>query len=382
MKTAIKLSCTQGVLILFTLFIVQQGCKKYDEPDSGSTAVSNERHAFDYHVVNLVSDTSEYNPMHIDVNLVNAWGLAFGPTGGVWISAADKGLSVVYDRMGNTLRPPVAIPFNGDPNGGAPTGQVFNPTTAFVIPSTSQVSHFIFATENGAIEAWASGNSAMIVADRSLQEAVYKGIEMASNAGSWYLYATDFHNGHVDVFDQNFNYVSSSMFNDPTMSAGYAPFNIRKIGSQLFVTYAKQLGPENEDDEAGPGNGYVDIYNTDGSFVRRFASQGALNSPWGLEMLKQNSGFEIETDETDSEDVAQQIILVGNFGDGHINQYRIDGTPMGPLMDHGTPIAIDGLWSISYPPQGNPTYRDVRNWLYYTAGPDGEEHGVFGYISR
>jgi len=379
MKTTANLSCAFAATILFSFLVVNQGCKKYDEPNSESSGASNERHAFDYQVVNLVSDAGEYDPLHIDTNLVNAWGLAFGPTGGVWVSAADKGLSTIYDRNGNTLRPPVAIPFNGEPNGGAPTGQVFNSTTSFMIPSTSQVSKFIFATENGTIAAWASGNSAATVADRSAAEAVYKGIEMASSGGTWYLYATDFHNGHVDVFDQSFNYVSSTMFNDPNMPAGFAPFNIRKLGDKLFVTYAKQLAPENEDDVAGPGNGYVDIYNTDGTFVRRFASQGSLNSPWGLEMLKQNSGFDVATETDDSTEIQ---ILVGNFGDGHINAFDINGNLVGPLKSHGQAIVIEGLWSISYPPQGNQAYRDVRNRLYFTAGPDDEEHGIFGYISR
>jgi len=166
---------TLAAASLFSFLLVNQGCKKYDEPASSSTT-SAERHSFDYHVVNLVSDADEYNPLHIDSNLVNAWGLAFGPTGGVWVSAADKGLSTIYDKNGNTLRAPVAIPFNGDPNGASPTGQVFNPTTGFVISSTGQTSHFIFATENGTIAAWASGNSAVTVADRSAAEAVYKGI--------------------------------------------------------------------------------------------------------------------------------------------------------------------------------------------------------------
>jgi uncharacterized protein (TIGR03118 family) len=378
MKTTIQVSITRAVTILFLFLVITQGCKKYDDPDNQSSS-GDERHAFNYNVVNLVSDVDEYDPLHIDTNLVNAWGMAFGPSGGIWVSAADKGLSTIYNKNGVTLRPPVSIAFNGDPNGGAPTGQVFNPTTSFVIPATSQVSHFIFATENGTIAAWASGDSAITVADRSGQEAVYKGIEMVNNNGTWMLYAADFHNGHVDAFDASFNYVSSSMFSDPTIPAGFAPFNIRKLGNKLFVAYAKQLAPDNEDDEAGPGNGYVNIFNLDGSFVRRFASQGALNSPWGLELLKQNNGFEVETDTTDT---SHQIILVGNFGDGHINQYDMNGNLVGPLMSGGQALEIEGLWSISYPPQGNPAYMQDRNRIYFTAGPDDEEHAVFGYISR
>src|SRR5204863_3288034 len=128
---------------------------------------------------------------------------------------------------------------------------------------------------------WSSGTSAIEVRDRSSFDAVYKGVAMATNNGANYLYATNFHGGTIDVFDNAFNYVSMS-FVDPNMPAGFAPFGIENINGKLYVTYALQLGPDNEDDLAGPGNGYVDIFNPDGSFVSRFASQGVLNSPWAV----------------------------------------------------------------------------------------------------
>ncbi len=386
MKNQIKHPLFKVALVLFYAALISTGCKKEMPANQNDAAsLSNSpiaaRKAV-MNVVNLVSDVEEYNPIHIDANLVNAWGMAFGPTGGIWVSAADKGLSTIYDKTGNTLRPPVGIPLNGDPRGAAPTGQVFNPTSAFVIPASGAVSKFIFATENGTIAAWAGGDTATTVA-RASDDAVYKGIELASDNGSWFLYVTDFHNGKIDVLDQNFNYVHKS-FTDPNIPAGFAPFNIRLLGGKLYVTYAKQLAPDNEDDEAGPGNGYVDIFNTDGSFVRRFTSKGPLNSPWGLEVLRGKMDDEQgDYDSQGDERIIQHDdlnILVGNFGDGHINVYSSSGQLKGQLKMHGKAIEIEGLWALSYPPQNNSAYSTVSNWLYFTAGPDDEEHGVFGFI--
>jgi len=358
------------------------GCQKNDDIISSGSTNQDYRQLFpvhaDYTATNLVADVQEeYDPLHIDPILVNAWGLAFSSFGTVWVSAAESHVSTVYDKDGNTVLPPVAIPFETD--GGNPTGQVFNSTSTFIIPSTSQVSKFIFVTENGTVTAWASGNTAVTVADRSTAEAVYKGVEMVNSNGQWFLYATDFHNAKVDIFDQNFNFVGNSMFVDATMPAGYAPFNIRKIDNRIYVTYAKQLAPDNEDDEQGPGNGYVNVFNLDGTFVQRFASQGTLNSPWGIEKGRANNGTSPHAQNNSAPD--NTTILIGNFGDGHINAFDADGNFLGQLMHDGAPLEIEGLWGLSYPPQ-IPAFNDVRNRLYFTAGPDDEEHGVFGYISK
>ncbi len=386
MKNHIKLPLTKVALVLFCAALINEGCKKEipaNQKDATAlAAIAARKMVTD--VVNLVSDTVEYNPIHLDSNLVNAWGLAFGPTGGIWVSSNEKGLSTIYDLTGNTLRPPVVILFNGSP--ANPTGQVFNGSTSFVIPSTGKSAKFIFATENGSLAAWSGGDTAVTVADRSSQGAVYKGLEIASVNGSWFLFATDFHNGKVDVFDQNFNYISKA-FSDPNIPAGFAPFNVRLLNGRLYVTYAKQLAPDNEDDQAGPGNGYVDIFNTDGSFVKRFASQGALNSPWGLEILQGKiSDDDMEQGDNDSQgDRMMQHdinILVGNFGDGHISIYSSSGKFRGQLKSHGKAIEIEGLWALSYPPQGNSSYSAVSSWLYFTAGPDDESHSIFGYIQQ
>jgi hypothetical protein len=190
--------------VAFSLLMTISGCQKSDTemaPDDntnvGSDAAARRFHPnnTNFNEVNLVSDVTGFNANLTNLNLVNAWGIAFGPTGGIWVSSNGPGVSVIYDQNGNTLRPPVTIPFGTD--SANPTGQVFNATATFVIPSTGQVSKFIFATENGTIAAWASGNAAITIADRSSQGPVYKGIEMDKNGHSWVLYATDFHNGKL-----------------------------------------------------------------------------------------------------------------------------------------------------------------------------------------
>ena len=308
---------------------------------------------------NLVSDISDFHPARIDMTLVNAWGIAINPNGIFWINSNGGNNSEVYDMNGVPKRPPVSVP--------SPTGIVFNGTSDFIIPATSQVGKFIFASENGKIYAWASGDSARTVVNRSSFNAVYKGIELANDGSANYLYATDFHNGKIDVFDKSFNLVNSKPFIDPTIPAGFAPFNIRLIDDELYVTYAKQLAPENHDDQKGPGNGFVNIFKTDGSLLKRFISQGVLNSPWGIE--KAPGGFGQGDD----------IILVGNFGDGHINIFKEDrGKFLKPLKSNGMPIMIDGLWAITFPDKRVPG--DNPNKLYFSAGPNGEADGLFGYL--
>jgi len=405
------------MVMVLSALVLDQGCKKdkdvATDPTADALMVSNTAEARlinpgkGYNVVNLVSDVSQYSPAHLDGNLVNAWGLAFGPTGGVWISAADKGISVIYDQNGNTLHAPVSVPFGDDPKGASPTGQVYNFTTSFMIPMVGAPvasavggerisdlpgipSKFIFATENGTIAAWSTGITAVTVADRSSAGAVYKGLAIARDGDAYFLYATDFHNGKIDVFDTHFNYVTSKPFTDARIPSGFAPFNIKNVGGKLIVTYAKQLAPENKDDESGRGNGYVDVFRTDGTLLMRLASRGNLNSPWGIAVLKTNMGFgndnyssgEMEDNDEQGEVERSPIILVGNFGDGKINAFNMNGNFLGQLMSNGKVIQIEGLWALSYAPQGNPAYHDSRNRLYFTAGPADEEHGIFGYITR
>lgn len=309
-----------------------------------------------YKQTNLVADTNGYNAGRIDRHLLNAWGIAVGSTGAFWLSSNGDGSSVIYDKNGNTLRTPVFIPSPLGKSPGTPTGVVFNNTTSF------KGARFIFATENGTIVSWTSGDTAVIQANRASFNAVYKGIALASDSGKHYIYATNFHNGTVDVFDSAYHYVSTKPFHDPAIPAGFAPFNIRNIEGVLFVTYAKQKA-DKKDDQAGPGNGYVDIYRPNGTLVRRFASQGTLNSPWGITQGCSGIGND-------------GVILIGNFGDGHINAYSERGTYLGQLQKGNGPVIIEGLWALES------NIPSAPGQLFFTAGPDDEAHGLFGYLRK
>lgn len=366
-----SISRNLGITITFVAFLIaammNTGCNK--QPNDLSNNMQNGlqkelsdpvgRITGNYLQNNLVSDVAGFNATRIDPTLVNAWGIAINPTGVFWINSNGGNNSEVYNMEGTPRRAPVSVP--------SPSGIVFNSTTDFIIPVTNQVSRFIFASENGKIYAWAGGNSATAVIDRSSFNAVYKGIELANDGSANYLFATDFHNSKVDVFDKNFNLVTTKPFIDPNMPAGFAPFNIRLLDNALYVTYAKQLAPDNHDDQKGPGNGYVNIFGTDGSLLKRFVSQGWLNSPWGIEKASGGLG---EGDDA---------ILIGNFGNGQINVYKEkDGSFLRQLKSRGIPISIEGLWAITFPDNRVPG--DNPNKLYFTAGPNDESHGLFGYL--
>src|ERR1700744_67015 len=308
---------------------------------------------------NLVSNNAGANAAKTDTNLANAWGLAANPNGAIWVSSNHKSLTTVYDSTGQTLIPPVTIPtFNSI--AGSPTGIVYNNTPDF------RGSFFIFAGENGAISAWAIGNTATLITTASSAGAVYKGLTIASDAGSNFLYAANIKTGKVDVFDKAFNPVTNKPFTDAAMPAGFAPFNIQNIGGMLYVTYAKQKGPDNVNDDPAPGNGFVDIFKTDGTLIKRFASNGTLNSPWGITHAP--AGFAAAT----------ETILVGNFGDGKINVFDLNGNYKGQLQTNGTAMVIEGLWALDFL-KANP---GASSRLYFTAGPSAETKGIFGYLKN
>ncbi len=319
---------------------------------------------------NLVSDLPGLAD-NTDTNLLNPWGIAFSPSGPFWVCANHSGLSTVYNSTGAVQSLVVTIP---PPAGGtppaAPTGIVFNNTSSFIVATNA--AKFIFATEDGTLSAWASGTDAVLKVDNSLSGAIYKGLALGSASGSNYLYATDFHNGRVDVFDGTFHpVVWPGAFTDTNLPPGYAPFGIETIGTNVFVTYAKQ-DANAEDDVPGPGNGYVDVYDTRGNFVKRFASNGALDSPWGMALAPANFGI-----------FANQL-LIGNFGDGTINAFDpASGLLVGTLKDtNGAPMAIEGLWGLKF---GNGGNGGATNVLYFTAGIAAggalEDHGLFGSLA-
>ena len=316
-----------------------------------------------YVVHNLVSDQPGVAD-HTDPSLVNAWGLAALPTSPWWVNAADNDLSAIYRANGTTARPPVNV-------AGGPTGLVANPGTAFVVHEgdASGSARFIFATEGGQILGWnpsVAPNDAVVAADLSSEGAIFKGLAISGDR----LYAADFHNARVVVFNGAFGRVSGG-FSDPTLPEGYAPFGIQTIRDHVFVTYAKQ-DELAEDEVAGPGLGYVDEYTRTGAFVRRVASRGELNAPWGLALAPSNFG-------TFSGD-----LLVGNFGDGRINAFKRTSTGgwqrVGLLRrSNGEALYIDGLWALEFG-LGSLDNNGATNTLFFTAGPDDESHGWFGTI--
>ncbi|OQP44482.1 TIGR03118 family protein [Niastella yeongjuensis] len=329
----------------------------------------------DVNQVNLVGNNDEYGNPHVDAHLVNAWGLSFSSTGIAWISSQAGHVSTVYDKDGNMIaaRPEVAIPSANAPTGGLPTGTVLNSDTssADFHLSNGTPARFFFVGLDGVVSGWnpAAGNFALRIT--ATMGAVYTGLTMAQNNGAWYLYAANFKSGKIEVWDKNFNAVNLP-FSDPAIPSDYAPFNIELVGGSLYVMYAK-VGADG-DEEKGVGLGYVDVYNASGVLQNRFASNDNLNAPWGV-------AWAPDTFFTDADGNPTPAILIGNFGDGYINVYNTKGKFIGQLHGlHGKPLQIEGLWALMFPPATATTVDPNR--LYFTAGPDDEMDGLFGYISK
>jgi uncharacterized protein (TIGR03118 family) len=322
---------------------------------------------------NLVSDGAVPADL-VDPNMVNAWGLVSGPTTPWWISDNGTGRSTLYNVGTGAIPLIVTVPGAGGQQ-SAPTGVVFNGGTGFVVSNGAGMSsaRFIFASEDGTISAF-RGVPVVIAVDNSASGAVYKGIAIDSPTAGTFLYATNFHAGTVDVFDSQFNPVHMpGAFTDPDLPAGYAPFGIQNLGGTIYVTYALQ-DADKHDDVPGEGHGFVNAFDTAGNLLRRVASKGQLNSPWGLALAPADFGF------------FSGDLLVGNFGNGRIHAFdpekhtgQGEFQHRGPLHSaDGPPIAIDGLWALSFgkgAPNNGPT-----NTLFFTAGPFGEEHGLFGSL--
>ena len=343
-------------------------------------SIATRAQAAGYHQTNLVSN-GVVPAVTTDPTLKNPWGIAFFPgLSPFWVNDNNAGLSALYTGDGAIFAPlpSVIIPSPSSATGGTPTGIVANlffGSGAFPIGTTGP-SLFIFATEDGTIEAWSQTitdiGSAVIVVDNSSPKkkkgAVYKGLALATNSASQpQLYATNFRSGRIDVFDTNFQpvKVKKKLFHDNKVPESYAPFGIQNIDGNLWVTYAKQNGAKH-DDKAGPGRGFVDVFDGDGNLMQRFARKGALNSPWGVAKAPASFG-----------DFANDI-LVGNFGDGTINAFDpTSGSFIGAVSDSmGTPIVIDGLWSVTF----GGALLSSADTLYFTAGPNGEVDGIFGAI--
>jgi uncharacterized protein (TIGR03118 family) len=331
-----------------------------------------------FHQTNLVSDIPGL-AQSTDPNLVNPWGLSSSAASPIWVSDNNAGVSTLYRGDGTTVPLVVTIPAPGSPTGGTPTGTVFNTTAGdFKVTMGTHTAKalFLFATEDGTILGWnpgVGGLSATIAVDHSAvpdsaNGAVYKGLTLGSVGANNYLYAANFRSGAVDVFNGVFHQVNlAGSFTDPTLPSGFAPFGIQNIGGQIFVTYAKQ-NADRHDDVSGPGNGLVDIFGTDGTFVRRFATQGTLDSPWGVALAPSTFGN------------FHGDVLIGDFGDGLINAFTPAGVLRGQLKSEtNAPIQIDGLWGLRF---GNGGAGGDPNTLFFAAGIGGEAHGLFGTIQN
>jgi len=319
-----------------------------------------------YTVTPLVSDQPGVAPV-VDANLVNAWGLAASSTSPWWI--ADNGTSKSTLYNGNTGQPlPLVVDVGTD---SGPTGVVFNGGSGFVVTNevtlTSAPARFIFDSEDGLIRGWnpaVDPTNAVVAPAAADPGAIYKGLAIAGGM----LYANDFHNGVVDVFDGSWNLVNQ--FTDSGLPSGYAPFGIQAIGSRIFVSFARQ-DADAEDEVAGQGLGFVDVFDTAGSLIARVAQRGLLNAPWGLALAPADFGR------------FSGDLLVGNFGDGTINAFEQQSNGRfefrGQLReDSGLPVAIDGLWALGF---GNGANAGPTDTLFFTAGPDDETHGLFGRIT-
>lgn len=323
-----------------------------------------------YAATHLVSDGS--GTTYTDPNLVNGWGLAFNPQGFVWVADNGTSTSTLYDGHGVPQSLVVSIP-PGLAGHANPTGIVFNGSTDFVVSQggVSGASVFVFVGEAGTVAGWSPGvnpTSAVTMFDGSAAGTIYKGVAIAAQGSANFLYATDFHNGRVDVFDAGFNKAATAGgFTDPSLPAGYAPYGIQAIGNHIYVSYAKQDALAH-DEIAGAGLGVVDVFDTAGHLVRQLiGAGGALNAPWGLTMAPAGFG------------PFGNALLVGNFGDGKINAFDpMTGALLGTLSKaDGSPIVIDGLWGIAF---GNGLNDQPTNTLFFTAGPGDEAHGVYGRI--
>jgi uncharacterized protein (TIGR03118 family) len=346
-----------------------------------------------YLVHNLVSDLAN-TADHQDPNLRNPWGVGFGATP-FWVGNNGAGNATLYGGAGAVIPLVVTIPQAGNAGtAGSVTGVIYNPFTsnpnAFDV-QTGKPSLFLFCSEDGVISGWnqaVSGKKASILFDNSKSGAVYTGCATGGTAAAPYLFAANFNAGTVDVYDGNLNlnpspynsqntlpqpYSTSSAFSNPAIPAGFAPFNVQNINGTLFVTYAKQ-DAQKHTNVGGPGNGYVAMFNLNGSLIANLISQGPLNSPWGMAIAPANFGQ------------FAGALLVGNFTDGTINAFNAtSGATLGTLDDTaGNPIAIPGLWSLNF---GGGAQGEDPGTLYITAGIGGgpnndpvQAHGLLASI--
>jgi len=316
----------------------------------------------------LTSDIANIST-NTDPNLGNPWGLVASPSGPWWVSDNNTGLSTLYNGSGVPQSLVVTIPSWTGSGTGSPSGIAFNGTNDFQLtPGNPAV--FLFVSEDGTLQGWnhTVNPTESVIEVNNFGTAVYKGLALASAGGANYLYATNFFAGTVEVYDTNFALHSfgSNAFVDSTIPSSFAPFNIQLIGGNLIVTFAKQDAAKH-DDQAGPGNGYVDIFDTQGNLIRRLPHIIQMNSPWAI--VQAPAGFGAFSND----------LLIGNFGSGSIMAFDPNsGKFIGLVLDESKlPMRIDKLWALEF---GNGGSAGPTTTLFYTAGTFDETYGEFGTI--
>ena len=354
----------------FVIFLViASGCQKNLKPapnlpgQGGGTDMS-PKELKNFVQVNLVGNNSINKPWNVDAGLVNAWGISFLPNGWAYISSNGNGFGNIYNLDGKSMAPAISISHSASASGGQPTGQVYNFTSDFKLPDGNPAT-FIFATADGTIAGWNNGGTAVKKIDNS-GGASYLGIALAPVGSDFFLYAANFAQNRVEVYDKNWNPANISL-TDPELPDDYSPVNIQIIrDASIFVLYAKKNAAGQI--EKGPGKGYINVFSPDGVLQKRFASKGKLNAPWGITVAP--AGFWGEWNQT------ANMILVANNGDGQIHAFDENGNYAGPISTRGKAIEIDGLWGITFPPINGFNHY----YLYFAAGPDGGKNGLVGYI--
>jgi uncharacterized protein (TIGR03118 family) len=349
-----------------------------------ATLAVNPASAFSF--TTLVSDTPGTSALVVDANLKNPWGVVFAPGAPVWVANNHSETSTLYDGNGKP-QPATPLVVNTVPSGAVtfdPTGIVFNGSaTDFMVTSAGKTgaARFIFTGEGGMIAGWSPTvdpkNTVTMypAAGGDSGGAKYKGLAIAKNGTASFLYATDFHNNKVDVFDTTFakQTLAAGAFTDPKLPAGYAPYGIQAIANgaggaaQIYVSYAKQDAAAS-DQVVGAGLGVVDIFDVSGTLIKQLIpAGGTLNGPWGMALAPADFG------------TLSNMLLVGNFGDGKINGYDpASGAFVGAISDSaGAAFAMPGLWGIAF---GNDAANQPHNTLFFAAGINGEANGSYGRI--
>lgn len=336
----------------------------------------------DFVQTNLVSDIPGM-AANMDANLINPWGLVAGPGGPFWVSNEGSGTSTLYNGQGvaQPASNPLIVTIPTNPNGssfahGSPTGIVFNTAhSGFNVSENGKSGSSIFLFDNldGTISGWSPGvDPTHAIVGTTKTGAVFTGMAIGTDSkGDTLLYAADNKNGVIDVYDQNFKLVTTlpGNFTDPNLPSNFKPFNIQNINGQLYVEY-EQFDPATGKGVNLPGSGIVDVYSTDGAFLKRLISNDPsnhLSDPWGVTMAPSTFG------------AFSNDLLVGNFGDGHINAFNpTTGQWLGTLTtSSGQPFEEDHLWSLQF---GNNGAAGPANTLFFTAGINGEKDGLFGSL--